>query len=75
MRGFISFCYPQRDFYPQAKARTLYDQPAECCGVDRTIPYPMGLTHPSNLKCLCRKHAVLVTVYPPKQRHDTSPPE
>jgi hypothetical protein len=31
------------------------DQPAECCDVDHTIPYPLGLMHPSNLKCLCRK--------------------
>jgi biotin carboxyl carrier protein len=34
------------------------DQPAEFCDVDHTIPYPLGLTHPSNLKCLCRKHAL-----------------
>jgi hypothetical protein len=32
------------------------DRPAEFCDVDHTIPYPLGLTHPSNLKCLCRKH-------------------
>jgi hypothetical protein len=32
------------------------DEPAEFCDIDHTIPYPTGLTHPSNLKCLCRKH-------------------
>ncbi len=32
------------------------DRPAECCDVDHTVPYPLGPTHPSNLKCLCRKH-------------------
>ena len=32
------------------------DRPAECCDVDHTIPHPVGPTHPSNLKCLCRKH-------------------
>jgi len=23
--------------------------------IDHTVPYPFGPTHPSNLKCLCRK--------------------
>ena len=32
------------------------DHPAEFCDIDHTLPYPLGLTHPSNLKCLCRKH-------------------
>ena len=32
------------------------DEPAERCDVDHTIPYPIGPTHPSNLKCYCRKH-------------------
>jgi hypothetical protein len=31
------------------------DRPAEFCDVYHTIPYPIGPTHPSNLKCLCRK--------------------
>ncbi|OBF83756.1 hypothetical protein A5791_02795 [Mycobacterium sp. 852002-51163_SCH5372311] len=39
------------------------DQPAEFCDVDHTIPYPLGLTHPSNLKCLCRKHHLLKTFW------------
>jgi hypothetical protein len=31
------------------------DRPAELCDIDHTVPYPLGLTHPSNLKCVCRK--------------------
>jgi hypothetical protein len=33
------------------------------CDVDHTIPHPRGCTHPSNLKCLCRKHHLLKTFY------------
>jgi hypothetical protein len=40
------------------------DQPAEFADIDHTIPYPLGLTHPSNLKCLCRKHHLLKTFWP-----------
>jgi hypothetical protein len=39
------------------------DQPAEFTDIDHTIPYPSGLTHPSNLKCLCRKHHLLKTFW------------
>jgi Domain of unknown function (DUF222) len=39
------------------------DRPAEVCDIDHTIPYPFGLTHPSNLKCLCRKHHLLKTFW------------
>lgn len=39
------------------------DRPAEFCDIDRTIPYPFGPTHPSNLKCLCRKHHLLKTFW------------
>jgi Domain of unknown function (DUF222) len=39
------------------------DQPAQFCDVDHTVPYPLGLTHPSNLKCLCRKHHLLKTFW------------
>jgi hypothetical protein len=39
------------------------DRPAEFCDVDHTIPYPIGPTHPSNLKCLCRKHHLLKTFW------------
>ncbi len=39
-------------------------QPADVCDVDHTIPYEAGgLTHPSNLKCLCRKHHLLKTFW------------
>jgi Domain of unknown function (DUF222) len=39
------------------------DEPAEFCDLDHTIPYPIGPTHPSNLKCLCRKHHLLKTFW------------
>jgi hypothetical protein len=39
------------------------DRPAECCDIDHTVPYPLGSTHASNLKCLCRKHHLLKTFY------------
>ena len=34
------------------------DKPAEYCDIDHTVPYPVGPTHASNLKCLCRYHRV-----------------
>ena len=37
---------------------------AEYCDLDHTIPYGAnGLTHPGNLKCLCRKHHLLKTFW------------
>jgi hypothetical protein len=39
------------------------DQPAEVCDVDHTVPFPLGPTHPSNLKLLCRYHHLLKTFY------------
>ena len=39
------------------------EEPAEFCDIDHTIPYPIGVTHPSNLKCLCRKHHLLKTFW------------
>lgn len=39
------------------------DRPAEFCDVDHTVPYPVGPTHASNLKCLCRKHHLLKTFW------------
>ena len=39
------------------------DRHAEFCDVDHTVPYPLGPTHPSNLKCLCRKHHLLKTFW------------
>jgi hypothetical protein len=37
------------------------DEPADHCDIDHTIPYPVGPTCASNLKCLCRKHHLLKT--------------
>jgi Domain of unknown function (DUF222) len=39
------------------------DRPAEVADIDHTVPYPLGPTHPSNLKCLCRKHHLLKTFW------------
>jgi hypothetical protein len=39
------------------------DVPAECCDIDHTVPWPLGPTHPSNLKCECRKHHLLKTFW------------
>jgi Domain of unknown function (DUF222) len=39
------------------------DEPADHCDVDHTIPYPVGPTCASNLKCLCRKHHLLKTFW------------
>jgi Domain of unknown function (DUF222) len=40
------------------------DQPAVYCDIDHSIPYADGgPTHPSNLKCLCRKHHLLKTFW------------
>jgi Domain of unknown function (DUF222) len=39
------------------------DAPAEFCDIDHTVPYPLGPTHPSNLKLLCRYHHLLKTFH------------
>ncbi|HXA11808.1 MAG TPA: HNH endonuclease signature motif containing protein, partial [Mycobacterium sp.] len=40
------------------------EQAAEFCDIDHTVPYQLGgLTHPSNLKLLCRFHHLLKTFY------------
>ncbi|BBZ79876.1 hypothetical protein MANY_52130 [Mycolicibacterium anyangense] len=39
------------------------DRPAEVADIDHTVPYPLGPTHPSNLKLLCRAHHLLKTFY------------
>ena len=31
--------------------------------IDHTVPYPIGPTHPSNLKLLCRAHHLVKTFY------------
>lgn len=37
--------------------------PATACQIDHTIPYPLGPTHPSNLKLLCVFHHLLKTFW------------
>lgn len=39
------------------------DVPAHACDIDHRIPWPAGPTHPSNLRCLCRKHHLLRTFH------------
>jgi hypothetical protein len=40
------------------------DRPAEFCDIDHSIPFgDGGVTHPSNLKCLCRLHHLLKTFW------------
>jgi hypothetical protein len=39
------------------------DVPATDCDLDHTIPYPLGCTQASNLKCLCRFHHLLKTFW------------
>lgn len=39
------------------------DRPAEHSDIDHTVPYPLGPTHASNLKLLCRIHHLLKTFY------------
>ena len=39
-------------------------RPADRCDIDHSVPYgDGGLTHPSNLKCLCRKHHLFKTFW------------
>nr|WP_090278142.1 HNH endonuclease signature motif containing protein [Mycolicibacterium komanii]CRL73511.1 HNH endonuclease [Mycolicibacterium komanii] len=49
-----------RDMYCRAPG---CDVPADLCDIDHTIPWPLGPTHPSNLKCLCRKNHMMKTFY------------
>lgn len=39
------------------------DAPAAACQIDHTIAYPLGPTHPSNLKLLCVFHHLLKTFW------------
>ncbi|HUL97915.1 MAG TPA: DUF222 domain-containing protein, partial [Mycobacterium sp.] len=39
------------------------DRPAQCCDLDHTVPWPVGPTHPSNLKLYCRTHHLLKTFW------------
>ncbi|PQM50397.1 HNH endonuclease signature motif containing protein [Mycolicibacter virginiensis] len=38
-------------------------RPAEVADIDHTVPWPLGPTHPSNLKLLCRLHHLLKTFW------------
>ncbi len=39
------------------------DRPATQCDLDHTVPYPVGPTHASNIKCLCRFHHLIKTFW------------
>jgi hypothetical protein len=39
------------------------DKPSYQCDLDHTVPYPVGPTHASNIKCYCRFHHLLKTFY------------
>jgi hypothetical protein len=39
------------------------DKPSYQCDLDHTVPYPVGPTHASNMKCYCRFHHLLKTFY------------
>ncbi|WNG86491.1 DUF222 domain-containing protein [Mycobacterium sp. ITM-2016-00317] len=39
------------------------DAPATLADIDHTVPYPLGPTHASNLKALCRFHHLLKTFW------------
>jgi hypothetical protein len=39
------------------------DRPATQCDLDHTVPYPVGPSHASNIKCLCRFHHMLKTFW------------
>ncbi|HYZ67348.1 MAG TPA: DUF222 domain-containing protein, partial [Mycobacterium sp.] len=39
------------------------DKPAYGCDIDHTVPWPIGPTHASNIKCYCRFHHLLKTFY------------
>lgn len=47
-----------RDIYCRAPG---CDVPADRCDLDHTIPYPIGPTHASNIKCLCRTNHLMKT--------------
>jgi hypothetical protein len=52
------------------------DRPAEHADIDHTVPWPLGPTHPSNLKLLCRVHHLLKTFYSgPKGWRDRQEPD
>ena len=61
--------HPSRALADFVRARDLTcrapgcDKPATHCDIDHTIPWPVGATHASNLKCLCREHHILKTFW------------
>lgn len=52
------------------------DVPATEADIDHTVPYPVGPTHASNLKALCRFHHLLKTFWSgPEGWHDRQSPD
>ncbi|MCW2653321.1 MAG: hypothetical protein JWR32_4297 [Mycobacterium sp.] len=48
-------------------------RPADLCDLDHTVPYDAGgATHPSNLKCLCRKHHLVKTFWDSRDHQSDS---
>ena len=39
------------------------DRPAHYCDIDHAVPWPLGPTHSSNLRALCRKHHLVKTFW------------
>lgn len=37
--------------------------PAEACDIDHAVPWPIGPTHPTNLRCECRKHYRMADIH------------
>jgi hypothetical protein len=58
---------PSKELAEFVRMRDLFcrapgcDVPADRCDIDHTIPYPIGPTHASNLKCLCRTNHLMKT--------------
>ncbi|MDT5211511.1 MAG: hypothetical protein QOF67_3926 [Mycobacterium sp.] len=58
---------PSADLAQFVRMRDLFcrapgcDVPADRCDIDHTVPYPIGPTHASNLKCLCRTNHLMKT--------------
>jgi hypothetical protein len=71
----MSSAEPEPRYHPSARLQNFVrcrdltcrfpgcEEPAEFCDIDHTVPYPAGPTHPSNMKCLCRKHHLLKTFW------------
>jgi hypothetical protein len=50
-------------------------EPADVCDLDHTIAYPTGPTSASNLKCLGRRHGVLIALKVAARACSFNPPE